>query len=46
MYLQKGTYPVFLEMADRFFSIIQSQLANQDKNDESSISIQKKHDED
>lgn len=28
LYLQKGTYPVFLEMADRFFSIIQSQLAN------------------
>ena len=33
MYLQKGTYPVFLEMADKFFSIIQSQLANQDKPD-------------
>lgn len=33
MYLQKGTYPVFLEMADKFFSIIQSQLANQDKVD-------------
>jgi len=31
MYLQKGTYPVFLEMADKFFSIIESQLANQVK---------------
>lgn len=31
MYLQKGTFPVFLEMADQFFSIITSQLANQDK---------------
>tara|TARA_B110000285_G_scaffold128787_1_gene145029 strand:- start:287 stop:502 length:216 start_codon:yes stop_codon:yes gene_type:complete len=31
MYLQKGTYPVFLEMADNFFSIIQTQLLNQDK---------------
>lgn len=28
MYLQKGTFPVFLEMADQFFSIITSQLAN------------------
>ena len=34
MYLQKGTYPVFLEMADKFFSIIQSQLSNQDKPDD------------
>lgn len=31
LYLQKGTIPVFLEMANQFFSIIQSQLANQDK---------------
>ena len=34
MYLQKGTYPVFLELADKFFSIIQSQLANQDKTED------------
>lgn len=33
LYLQKGTAPVFLEMADRFFSIIETQLANQDKQD-------------
>ena len=31
LYLQKGTIPVFLEMSDRFFSIIQNHLANQDK---------------
>lgn len=36
LYLQKGTTPVFLEMADKFFSIIQSQLTNQDKVDDSS----------
>jgi len=33
LYLQKGTIPVFLEMSDKFFSIIQSHLANQDKHE-------------
>jgi len=33
-YLQKGTIPVFLEMSDKFFSIIKSHLANQDKHKE------------
>ena len=31
LYLQKGTIPVFLEMSDKFFSIITSHLNNQDK---------------
>jgi hypothetical protein len=31
LYLQKGTIPVFLEMANEFFNIIQNQLTSQDK---------------
>lgn len=31
LYLQKGTIPVFLEMANEFFNIIQTQLSSQDR---------------
>jgi hypothetical protein len=29
LYMQKGTIPVFLELADRFFSIIQQEINGQ-----------------
>ena len=33
LYLQKGTIPVFMEMADNFFSKIKLQLENQERLD-------------
>ena len=31
LYLQKGTIPVFLEVTDKFFSIIQREIVTVDK---------------